>query len=67
MWQHGRSITGGEYLMAVTTLQAFTRRVAAAMADFDVWLSPTVGTPPPLLGAIAGTDEDPWRGNDGRR
>ena len=62
--EHGKAISGGDYLMAVTTLQAFSRRVALAMTGFDVWLSPTLGTPPPLLGTMTDTEEDPWRGNE---
>jgi len=64
LWGHGKRVSGGEYLLAVTDLQAFTRRVADAMSAFDVWLCPTLGTLPPALGLMTDTDEDPWRGND---
>ena len=64
LWEGGKAVSAGDYLLSVTDLQAFTRRVAGAMTEFDVWLSPTVGTPPPLLGAMTETDADPWRGND---
>ncbi|RYP86283.1 hypothetical protein EKO23_10035 [Nocardioides guangzhouensis] len=49
--------------MAQTTLQVFTRKVAEAMAGFDLWLSPTLGTLPPKLGTMTSTEEEPWRGN----
>ena len=64
LWSHGRRVSGGEYLLAQTTLQAFTREVAQAMADFDLWLSPTLGTLPPKLGTMTSTEEEPWRGNE---
>ena len=64
LWGHGKQVSGGDYLMAQTTLQSFTRRVAEAMADFDLWLSPTLGTLPPKLGTMASTQDDPWRGNE---
>lgn len=64
LWGHGRKVTGGDYLMAQTTLQAFTRRVAEAMTDFDLWLSPTLGTLPPELGTMTSTQGEPWRGNE---
>jgi len=64
LWGHGKRVSGGEYLLTVTDLQAFTRRVADAMSAFDVWLCPTLGTLPPALGLMTDTDEDPWRGND---
>jgi amidase len=61
-YEHGRSVSGGAYLMAVTTLQAFSRRIAHAFDDFDVWLSPTLAEPPPRLGELVSTDADPLRG-----
>ncbi len=62
MYERGRTISGGDYLFAVTTLQAFSRRIAAAFDDFDVWLSPTLAQLPPALGAMVGTDDDPYAG-----
>jgi amidase len=64
LWGHGKQVSGGDYLMAQTTLQAFTRRVAETMADFDLWLSPTLGTLPPKLGTMTSTPDEPWRGNE---
>jgi amidase len=64
LWSHGKKVSGGDYLMAQTTLQAFTRAVAEAMTDFDLWLSPTLGTLPPKLGTMTSTEDDPWRGNE---
>lgn len=63
LWQRSRTISAGDYLLAVTDLQSFSRRVAATMTEYDVWLSPTLGTPPPALGLMTETDDDPWRGN----
>jgi amidase len=64
LWGHGKAVGAGSYLMAVTVLQSFSRDVARAMTDFDVWLSPTLGTLPPWLGTMTDTEEEPWRGND---
>jgi amidase len=64
LWGHGRSVSGGDYLLAQTTLQALTRKVAEAMAVFDLGLSPTLGTLPPKLGTMTSTQDDPWRGNE---
>ena len=64
LWGHGQRVTGGDYLLAQTTLQAFTRKVAGAMTDFDLWLSPTLGTLPPTLGTMTSTQDEPWRGNE---
>lgn len=64
LWEHGQQVSGADYLLAVTDLQAFTRRIAAAFDEFDVWLWPTLALPPPRLGAMVGTEEQPWAGND---
>ena len=60
-WERGREVRGGELLMALTTVQAFGRAVAAAYdgLGFDVWLSPTLAEPPPRLGELAATADDP--------
>src|SRR5262249_35724302 len=39
------------YLEAVENLQRFARGVARVLTTIDVWLTPTMSTPPPLLGA----------------
>jgi amidase len=58
-WERSKAVSGGELLMAQTTVNDFSRAVAAAMGSFDLWLSPTLSTLPPLLGAMAATEEDP--------
>ena len=62
--EHGRKVSAGAYMLALTDLQAFTRRVATAFEAFDVWLWPTLAQPPPALGAMVGTEKQPWAGND---
>ena len=56
-WERGQRVTGGELLMALTTIQSFSRDIAQAMTSFDLWLSPTLATVPPPIGHL--TDEDP--------
>ena len=56
-WERGRSVTGGELLMAQTTVQAFARSVAEAMTSYDAWLSPTMATATPTVGHLK--DPDP--------
>jgi len=58
-WERGQQVTGGELLMAATILQEFTRDVALASQTFDLWLSPTLATPPPPLGEMATIHADP--------
>ena len=61
LWESGSTVTGGDYLMAMMDLQSFTRRVAAFFTRYDVWLTPTLATPPVPLGLITSTVDDPWR------
>jgi len=61
LWERGRTVTGGEYLMAVMDLQAFTRRVAEFFTHHDLLINPTLAQPPPPLGQLVSTSEDPWR------
>jgi amidase len=60
-WQRGRRVTAGQYLLAVTDLQAFARRVACAMETIDAWVWPTLAQPPLPLGEMTSTREDPLR------
>lgn len=60
---HGRAVGGGDLMLAVTDLQAFSRRIAAAFDEIDVWLSPTLATSPLPLGVMAVDPDDPWAGN----
>jgi amidase len=60
LWEAGRQVTAGDYLLAVEDLQAFSRRVAAFLGDVDLWLTPTMSTPPAHIGELVPSAEDPW-------
>ena len=61
--ERGRQISAGEYLGAIAGLQVWTRRMAQWWAgDFDLLLTPTIAQPPPALGTLVMTPEDPDRG-----
>jgi len=61
LWENGRAVSGGDYLMAVMDLQRYYRTVAALFTRYDVWLTPTLAQPPLPLGLITSTVDDPWR------
>lgn len=61
LWEQGRHVTGGDYLLAVTDLQQFSRVVASFFTEYDIWLTPTLAQPPVPLGHITSTVDDPWR------
>jgi amidase len=56
--ERGRKCSAGQYVAALNWLQAWARRVAQWWTGgFDLLLTPTMGTPPPLLGELAATTE----------
>ncbi len=58
----GKKVSASEYLLSVQYLQALTRQIAEFMKDYDLLLTPTLGSPPLKLGAFAPTPEDPMAG-----
>ncbi len=60
-WEAGQRVTAADYLLAVGDLQAFTRRVANVMTGMDLWLTPTLSTPPLPIGEIVSTAAEPMR------
>lgn len=61
-WERGRRVGGGELLMCQTTIHRFTRALAETTDGpngFDLWLSPTLAEPPPRLGEMFASEEDP--------
>ena len=67
-WEAGRGVSGADYLRAIEQTQRFARVVAGFLNGIDVWLTPTLSTPPALLGEITSTTEEPYRAleNGGR-
>jgi amidase len=62
VWDKGRSVSGPQYLLAVTALQLAARQMAAFLGEFDAWLTPTVSLPPPPLGYFDPDPDHPLRG-----
>jgi amidase len=58
----GSGVTGGEYLLAVQTLQSVSRAIARTLLDYDVWLTPTICEPPFPLGTLDSPPENPLAG-----
>ena len=62
LWEAGRATPATTYLMTVTRLQAYARRVLAAWQEVDVLLTPTLAELPLPLGTLfEGIDADPLR------
>jgi amidase len=68
-YEQGLQATGAQYLEAVTEAHRWSRRVAQwwaptdeGGAGFDLLLTPTMAEPPPKIGDVVGTKDDPWHG-----
>jgi amidase len=57
----GQKVPACDYLLAIEDCQAFARSVAHFLTSVDVWLTPTMSTPPALIGEITSTAEEPLR------
>jgi amidase len=60
-WEMGQKVPASDYLLAIKDCQAFARRIAHFLTTIDVWLTPTMSTPPALIGEITSTAEEPIR------
>lgn len=62
LYQHGKQVSAGQYLLAVQWCQSVGRVLGQFMQTYDVWLTPTLGMPPVPLGAMDSPPEDPNAG-----
>jgi amidase len=58
-WDMGKRVSAATYLRSIEVLQRYARRVGDFFANVDVFLTPTVSSPPLLLGEMVSTDDDP--------
>jgi amidase len=58
-WESGERVSAAEWLGAIEELQRFSRGVARFLSTVDVWLTPTMSTPPLPIGTMVSTPEDP--------
>lgn len=59
LWEVGKTVSAAQYLMLVKEAQGLTRRVAGFMQNHDIWLTPTLASPPIPLGLINVNEPDP--------
>jgi amidase len=52
LWQQGLRLSAADYLVTVTKLQQYTRRIMTAFQEFDVLLTPTLAEPPVRIGEM---------------
>ena len=63
--ERGRGFTAPDYARAQAVMGTWRRALATWWEDFDLLLTPTTAAPPPPLGELTPTDEDPVRGSKG--
>jgi amidase len=62
LYQRGQNVSASKYLMAIAMLQMLSRTVAYFHQQYDLWLTPTLASPPVPLGYIESTPEEPMLG-----
>jgi amidase len=62
LYELGQQVSAARYLGAITQLQIMARQVAGFHQRYDLWLTPTLCTPPVELGYIVSTEAEPMRG-----
>ena len=59
-YKRGRSVKATEYIQHTQRLHWLSRRIAEFFADQDLWLTPTLGSPPVPLGTFSFDNSDPF-------
>ncbi len=50
LYEVGSKIAAADYLVELNWFHRVGRTIASFLGEFDLWLTPTLGSPPPLLG-----------------
>ncbi len=56
----GRRVSAADYQLAIMELQVFSRTIAEFFSRHDVWLTPVLTEPPPILGSFDAPVDDPF-------
>ncbi len=62
LYQMGRMQKASDYVLGIQDLHRLSRDIAPFFVEHDVWLTPTMGEPPPPLGSFDPTPENPLQG-----
>jgi amidase len=57
--RRGQSLSGDVVMRGWRTLRSFTRQIMMLFEEFDVYLTPVMGTPPPKIGHIDPVNVEP--------
>lgn len=56
----GRRVSAADYQLALVDLQALSRGIGRFFQQYDIWLTPMLTEPPPLLGSFDAPVDDPF-------
>ncbi|MBI2318261.1 MAG: amidase [Betaproteobacteria bacterium] len=59
LYEMGRRVSASDYQLAIAELQALSRSIARFFTAYDVWLTPVLAEPPPVLGSFDAPLDDP--------
>jgi amidase len=62
LYEQGEQQTSADYLLAIQALQQLSRQFSQFFLDVDLWLTPVLAEPPPLLGYFDSTPDNPLQG-----
>ncbi len=62
LYEMGKKTGASDYIFAVQTLQRISRAVARFFLDFDIFMTPTLGEPPVVLGTFDSPPDDLLKG-----
>ncbi len=62
LYEAGKRVTAAQYQMALTQLQQVSRIVANWHVKYDVWITPTLGKPPLIIGEFHVDERDIEKG-----
>lgn len=61
LYEVGKQVTASQYLLAKGAMQQAARAAARFHQTYDMWLTPTLGTPPVKLGTFNMDERDPQK------
>ena len=59
LYEMGRRVSASDYQFAIVELQVMSRSIARLFTECDVWLTPVLAEPPPVLGSFDAPADDP--------
>jgi amidase len=60
--ERGKAMPASEYIQSIQTLHRESRNISRFFEAFDIWITPTLATPPPAIGRYTtdGDDVEKW-------